>query len=55
VVADVDAFPGHIARAASTRSEIVVPVFDAAGGLVAAPDIDSDAPAAFDALPCIHH
>ena len=26
VVADVDAFPGHIACAASTRSEIVVPV-----------------------------
>ena len=29
VVEDVDAFPGHIACAASTRSEIVVPVFDA--------------------------
>ena len=27
VVEDVDAFPGHIACAASTRSEIVVPVF----------------------------
>ncbi|MFT3975478.1 MAG: GAF domain-containing protein [Amaricoccus sp.] len=48
VVPDVDAFPGHIACASSTRSEIVVPVFDAAGGLIAVLDIDSDAPAAFD-------
>jgi GAF domain-containing protein len=48
VVADVDAFPGHIACAASTRSEIVVPVFGADGGLIAVLDIDSDAPGAFD-------
>jgi GAF domain-containing protein len=48
VVRDVDAFPGHIACAASTRSEIVVPVFDAEGGLIAVLDVDSDAPAAFD-------
>lgn len=49
VVEDVDAFPGHIACSASTRSEIVVPVFDAAGELIAVLDVDSDAPAAFDA------
>lgn len=49
VVADVDAFPGHIACAASTRSEIVVPVFGARGELVAVLDVDSDTPAAFDA------
>ena len=49
VVADVDAFPGHIACAASTRSEIVVPVFDREGGLIAVLDVDSDRPAAFDA------
>jgi GAF domain-containing protein len=49
VIADVDAFPGHIACAASTRSEIVVPVFDTAGELLAVLDVDSDAPAAFDA------
>jgi GAF domain-containing protein len=47
VVEDVDGFPGHIACAASTRSEIVGPVFDAAGALIAALDIDSDTPAAF--------
>ncbi len=49
VVEDVDAFPGHIACAASTRSEIVVPVSDAAGTLIGVLDIDSDRPAAFDA------
>ena len=49
VVADVDAFPGHIACAASTRSEIVVPVFAAGGALIGVLDIDSDTPAAFDA------
>ncbi len=49
VVEDVEAFPGHIACAASTRSEIVVPVFGADGDLIAVLDIDSDRPAAFDA------
>lgn len=48
VVEDVEAFPGHIACAASTRSEIVLPVFDAAGNVIGVLDIDSDAPAAFD-------
>ena len=45
----MEAFPGHIACAASTRSEIVVPVFGADGDLIAVLDIDSDRPAAFDA------
>jgi len=49
VVEDVDAFPGHIACAASTRSEIVVPVFGPDGAVMAVLDIDSDDPAAFDA------
>lgn len=49
VVPDVDAFPGHIACAASTRSEIVVPVTDGMGRLIAVLDIDSDAPGVFDA------
>lgn len=48
VVPDVDAFPGHIACASSTRSEIVVPVFDGSGKLLGVLDIDSDRPAAFD-------
>lgn len=43
-VADVDAFPGHIACAASTKSELVVPCLDADGALIAVLDIDSDTP-----------
>ena len=48
IVDDVDAFPGHIACAASTRSEIVLPVRNAAGALIAVLDIDNDQPAAFE-------
>lgn len=47
LVDDVDAFPGHIACASSTRSEIVLPVFDGSGSLIAVLDIDSNQPAAF--------
>lgn len=46
IVPDVEAFPGHIACAASTRSEIVLPVFENKG-LIAVLDIDSDNPDAF--------
>ncbi len=49
VVDDVDAFPGHIACDSRSRSEIVVPVRDAAGRLIAVLDVDSTDPAAFDA------
>ena len=48
VVADVDQFPGHIACDARSRSEIVVPVRDATGTLIAVLDIDSEHLAAFD-------
>ena len=47
LVPDVDAFPGHIACASSTRSELVIPVENAAGDLIAVFDIDSDLPDAF--------
>ena len=47
LVDDVDVFPGHIACASTTRSELVIPVQDAAGALIAVFDIDSDQPAAF--------
>ena len=47
LVADVDAFPGHIACATSTRSELVIPVRNDAGMLLGVFDIDSDQPAAF--------
>ncbi|RMC35026.1 GAF domain-containing protein [Paracoccus alkanivorans] len=49
IVADVDAFPGHIACASSTRSEIVLPVFGKERRLLGVLDIDSDRPDAFDA------
>ncbi|WP_108838096.1 GAF domain-containing protein [Tateyamaria sp. Alg231-49] len=47
LVADVDAFPGHIACASSTRSELVLPVRNGAGDLIAVFDIDSDQQDAF--------
>jgi L-methionine (R)-S-oxide reductase len=46
-VPDVDAFPGHIACASSTRSELVLPVWNGQGKLLGVLDLDSDAPAAF--------
>ena len=47
LVDDVEAFEGHIACASSTRSELVLPVFNTAGDVIAVLDIDSDQPAAF--------
>ena len=46
-VADVEAFPGHIACSSTTRSEIVVPVLGASGETIAVLDVDSNDPAAF--------
>lgn len=48
LVADVHAFPGHIACDARSQSEIVVPVQDSAGKLAAVLDVDSDQRDAFD-------
>ncbi|MEM8985466.1 MAG: GAF domain-containing protein [Pseudomonadota bacterium] len=48
VVVDVHAFPGHIACDGLSNSEIVVPVFNAAGDLIAVLDIDSADYDAFD-------
>ena len=50
LVPDVHAFPGHIACDGRSQSEVVVPVFDAAGALIAVLDVDSDRLAAFDAV-----
>jgi len=50
LVPDVHAFPGHIACDSRSASEIVVPVFDRAGRLMAVFDVDSERPAAFDGL-----
>lgn len=47
LVDDVNAFAGHIACAASTQSEVVLPVRNKAGVLLGVFDIDSNQPAAF--------
>ncbi len=47
LVPDVDAFPGHIACASSTRSELVIPVIGAGERLIGVLDIDSNRPDAF--------
>lgn len=47
LIKDVDAFEGHIACASSTRSELVIPVRNAAARLIGVFDIDSDQPNAF--------
>lgn len=47
LVPDVEAFPDHIACASSTKSELVLPVRNGAGQLLAVLDLDSDTPAAF--------
>ena len=48
VVPDVEQFPGHIACSSESRSEIVVPVFDHDGKVMAVLDIDSEHLATFD-------
>ena len=48
LVPDVHQFPGHIACDSRSNSEIVTPVFDASGKLVAVLDVDSTEFSAFD-------
>lgn len=48
IVPDVDNFPGHITCDARSRSEIVVPVLDQRGALIAVLDVDSDRLDAFE-------
>jgi L-methionine (R)-S-oxide reductase len=50
LVSDVHAFPGHIACDGRSASEVVVPVFDATGELIAVFDVDATEPAAFDEI-----
>ncbi|MDB9801393.1 GAF domain-containing protein [bacterium] len=47
LVADVNAFEGHIACASSTQSEVVLPVWNDECTLLGVFDIDSNQPAAF--------
>ncbi len=48
LVPDVRLFPGHIACSSTTLSEIVVPVIDSKGDLIAVLDVDSDQRGSFD-------
>ena len=47
IVADVHLFPGHITCDARARSEIVVPVANSHGALIAVLDVDAESPGAF--------
>ncbi|MEA5138386.1 GAF domain-containing protein [Arcicella rigui] len=42
IVPDVEEFPGHIACASASKSEIVLPVFDKSGEVCMVLDVDSD-------------
>ncbi len=48
IVPDVEAFPGHIACDSRSKSEIVLPVRDREGRLVAVFDVDAETTDAFD-------
>lgn len=48
LIQDVHAFPGHIACDVRSQSEIVVPVVDSNGNLIAVFDVDSDQKSMFD-------
>ena len=47
LVPDVEAFADHIACSSTTRSELVLPVWNREGRLLGVLDLDSDTPAAF--------
>ncbi len=49
IVDDVETFPGHIACDGRSRSEIVLPVVDGRGELIAVFDVDSEMLATFGA------
>lgn len=48
IVEDVDKFPGHIACSSASKSEIVVPLFNAEKKVVGVLDVDEDKYSMFD-------
>jgi GAF domain-containing protein len=48
LVPDVEQFPGHIACSSESKSEIVVPVFNGNGNVIAVLDVDSNIVNDFD-------
>jgi GAF domain-containing protein len=53
IVEDVDQFPGHIACASASRSEIVVPVFQE-GRIIGVLDVDSEYLVYFDEVDALY-
>lgn len=53
LVGDVNVVPDHIACSTTTQSELVVPVFNSQGEVVAVFDIDSDKLDHFDQVDCL--
>ena len=49
-IPDVAAEQDHIACSTATKSELVIPILDEPGELIAVLDIDSNSPAAFDQI-----
>jgi L-methionine (R)-S-oxide reductase len=50
IVDDVDKFPGHIACSSLSKSEIVIPIFNAQKSVIGVFDVDSDALNSFDKM-----
>lgn len=48
IVEDVEKFPGHIACSSLSKSEIVLPIFNNSGDVLAVLDVDEDKLSAFD-------
>lgn len=48
IIADVGAFPGHVACDKRSRSEIVLPMYDGEGRIAGVLDVDSERPDAFN-------
>ena len=54
IVDDVDKFPGHIACSSFSKSEIVLPLNDSSGNVIAVLDVDDDKYATFDQIDKIY-
>ena len=50
IVDDVDLFPGHISCSSLSKSEIVIPIYDANKNIVGVLDVDSDQYKTFDRI-----
>ena len=50
IVDDVDLFPGHISCSSLSKSEIVIPIYDANKNIVGVLDVDSDVYKTFDRI-----